>query len=232
LGRGCCTPAHYTPAAPQPAPCAARPRSRSGQLCAAFPSGQLCCALRSALPSHRDVHAELQRPGLCRGVSSPALPRAAATPGRSARAAPQHALRVRSRRQRPSLRSCPAPASHCAPSSGIPTHARPTRTHARAFNPGTHAHAHVPTPPHTHTFQPGRRYSDSGQLLVRHWYPPLPAARHWEAADLVGARLPQPTSFNALDMRGKPAFLANLQRCARRSSPLWGYPVGCSSAQR
>ncbi|EFJ49375.1 hypothetical protein VOLCADRAFT_59221, partial [Volvox carteri f. nagariensis] len=51
-------------------------------------------------------------------------------------------------------------------------------------------------------------FNSSGAFLARHWYPPIPAARHWE--ELSGAALPRPPSFNDPWVAGKPSWLRSL----------------------
>ncbi|GLI66939.1 hypothetical protein VaNZ11_010980, partial [Volvox africanus] len=51
-------------------------------------------------------------------------------------------------------------------------------------------------------------FTASGAFVSRHWYPPVPAARHWE--ELSGAALPRPPSFNDPWVSGKPAWLRAL----------------------
>ncbi|KXZ41196.1 hypothetical protein GPECTOR_660g786 [Gonium pectorale] len=53
-------------------------------------------------------------------------------------------------------------------------------------------------------------YAPNGTLAARHWYPPVPAARHWEL--FSDAALPRPPSFNARDVGGKPVWVRALDR--------------------
>ncbi|KAG2501026.1 hypothetical protein HYH03_000846 [Edaphochlamys debaryana] len=53
-------------------------------------------------------------------------------------------------------------------------------------------------------------YASNGSLISRHWYPPVPAARHWE--ELSGAALPRPPSFNEADLGGRPEWMRALAR--------------------